>query len=109
MQHIELGKRDAPSPHLLHAGLVFVTPGIGEAKPVGAMSERFQHSLGLARDAGTPIHKGAEYVEEQRLDGGRRTFGHVMVRGQDGSCNGRADGNQMDMKGARHIIAASLR
>src|SRR5262249_43302063 len=76
MQHIQLRKRNAPRPHLLHTGLVLVAPGIREAKPVNLVSERFQHRPGLARDAGAPIDEGAEYVEEQSLDGGRRGFTH---------------------------------
>src|SRR5258706_9700208 len=76
MQKVELGKRNAPRPYFLHAGLVFVAPGIREAQPVGLVSERFQHRLRLAPNAGAPIDERAEYIEEQRLDGGELGVGH---------------------------------
>ncbi len=76
MQKVELGKRNAPRPHVVHAGLVFVAPGIREAQPVGLVSERLQHCLGLARNAGAPIDERAEYIEKQRLDGGELGGGH---------------------------------
>src|SRR5882672_6443282 len=76
MQNVELGEWNAPRPHLLHAGLVFVAPGIREAQPIGLVSERLQHRLGLAPNAGAPIDKGAEYIEEQRFDSGKLSFRH---------------------------------
>jgi hypothetical protein len=76
MQNVELGEWNAPRPYFLHAGLVFVAPGISEAQPVGVVSEQLQHRLGLAPNAGAPIDEGAENIEEQCLHGGELSLGH---------------------------------
>src|ERR1700722_14345973 len=76
MQQVELGKWNAPRPHLIHAGLIFVATSIREAQPVGLMSEWLQHCLGLTRNAGAPIDKRPEHVEEQCLDDGELGLGH---------------------------------
>ncbi len=74
VQHVELGERDAPRAHLLHAGLVFAAPGVGEGFPVEAVAEGGQDAFGLARDRCSPVDDGAEHVEKQCSDTDDRGF-----------------------------------
>ena len=72
VQDVELGEGLPAGAHLLHAGLVFGAPGIGEGDPVEPMAERGQNPLRLAGDRGPPVHQGAEDVEKQGADAGDR-------------------------------------
>src|SRR6185437_7490478 len=69
VQQVELGERDSPATHLLHAGLVLAAPGIGEGQPVEFMTEGHELGLCLARNSGAPVRQGAEYIEQKRLYG----------------------------------------
>ena len=71
MEHVELGERNAPGPHLLHAGLILAPPGIGEAEPIERVAARLEQDPGLARNAGPPIHQRAENVKKQSFHGDR--------------------------------------
>src|SRR5262245_56474416 len=70
VQQVELAEWDAASPHLLHAGLVFSPPGVGEAGPVEGISKRPQRPVSLPGDPRAPVHQGTEDVKEHRPDGG---------------------------------------
>src|SRR5262249_12619610 len=76
MQHVELAERHAARAHLVHRGLVFGAPGIGEGEPVEQVALRLEDDFRFARDAGTPIDQRAEHVEEQRLHAGRGGRAH---------------------------------
>ena len=68
MQHVELGKGLPAGAHLLHPGLVFAAPGVGECRPIEFIPKAAEDLFGLARDRCAPVHQGPEHVEKQRAD-----------------------------------------
>src|SRR5712671_4840097 len=69
---VELHERLAAGAYLVHAGLIFGAPRIREGEPVERVSERLEDSFRFTGDAVSPIHDGAEHIEEQGLDLGQR-------------------------------------
>ncbi len=65
MQHVELGEGLPAGAHLLHPGLIFAPPGVGEGRPVEVIPKGAEYFFGLPGDRGTPVDEGAEYIEEQ--------------------------------------------
>ena len=65
MQHVELGEGLPAGAHLLHAGLIFATPSVGESRPVEVIPKGDEDFFGFPGDRRAPVDQGAEYVEEQ--------------------------------------------
>ena len=92
VQDIELHEWLAARPHFLHAWLVQPAPSIGELEPIDVVAERLENPLRVARNAVAPIDDGAEYVEDERLDGGygRRLSGRSRKALAYGECGGES-------------------
>ena len=96
---VELHEWRAAEPHLVHRGLVFVAPCIGEIEPVERIAERLEDAFRLARDPGAPVDHGAEHVKEQRLHIGHRVGRRLRANWRSFQESGRG---HRENRGAAH-------
>jgi hypothetical protein len=65
VQTVDVGPGDLAAAHALHCGLVATSPSIGKCHPIHVDAFALPEQLSLSDDGATPVHHGAEDVEDQ--------------------------------------------